>query len=557
MRERTMNSRCLAAALMIIASSIPALCQTIPETGLSAGDLRLPVNASAATLSHVVVYSDALDILAQPATQSVSIADLETPVPNDAKKAAPVGISIIWINIKERNRVKAIRNGAPAVTRVEWEADVKVSGLPVDSNVSRVAQLTAGTATSLLRYVVTNRAKPFTWNVVPPGLTSIVVSTGKANLIFFATMSGDVQTGVPVQLVRVSVKDDVSGLIAPASAFRLSGEVNMTTTGGRPITLEVDGSQLESGTFTGTIDLSAAGSSDIKSFPLTISHSELPKQWLGAALILLGVLISLFVGVVARSVVARSEAMMPARRVLDILDTIEKKLQECGGASQMQSLRNGIDGVRFALSKQGLRQAGYISSVFGSPLRTTTPADYAGFIQRQSDQVNAYGRIVEEGVCKAIGISKGLGSSPAPDKVQLVSDAFFKLDKLAATPPTDIVTIITNVKIIIDALRASLTTLPAAASRKAGDSASLPTIAHLLFTVDSVNIGVWVLWAIITTAVGSGVLIFQNHGFGEPMDLLKCFLWGIGMQVAGQQFQQLTPSAIGTPLGITLPKPPA
>lgn len=553
-----MNTRCIVVALMILTAAMPVFSQTTPETGLSAGDLRLPVSASAATLNHVMVYSDAPDILAQPGTHPVSILDLETPPPNAAKQAAPPGISILWTNIKERNRVKANRNGALAVTRVEWEADVNVSGLPADSNVSRVAQLTVGTATSLLRYVVTNRAKPFTWTVVPPGLTSIVASSGKTELTFFATMSGDVQSGVPVKLVRVSLKDDTSGHVAPASAFGLSGDVDMTTAGGRAIKLEIDGSKLDSGTFAGTIDLGASGSSDIKSFPLTVSHSERLKQWFGAVLILLGVLVSLIVGVFARSVVARSEAMMPARRVLDILDTIEKKLQECGGTRPMPSLMRGIGDIRFSLSKQGLRAAGYLSSAFGSPLGTSvTPADYAGFIQRQSDRVNAYGRIVEDGVCKVADMSKALGASPAPQKVALISTAFSKLDELAATPPTDIATTMTSVKTIVDGLRTSLAALPQAASKKPTGPEAFPTIAHLLFTVDSVNIGVWLLWAIITTAVGAGLLIFQNHGFGNPLDLLKCFLWGVGVQVAGQQFQQLTPSAVGTPLGITLPKPPA
>jgi len=76
---------------------------------------------------------------------------------------------------------------------------------------------------------------------------------------------------------------------------------------------------------------------------------------------------------------------------------------------------------------------------------------------------------------------------------------------------------------------------------------------HLLFVVDVLNAGAWAIWAAITTVTGAGTLVFSNIAFGTPLDFVKAFLWGVGVQVAGQQLQQLLPANVSTALGITLP----
>ena len=45
-----------------------------------------------------------------------------------------------------------------------------------------------------------------------------------------------------------------------------------------------------------------------------------------------------------------------------------------------------------------------------------------------------------------------------------------------------------------------------------------------------------------------------NNWSEYPNILYKCFLWGLGLQVAGQQLQQLAPNSLGTTFGISFPK---
>ena len=47
---------------------------------------------------------------------------------------------------------------------------------------------------------------------------------------------------------------------------------------------------------------------------------------------------------------------------------------------------------------------------------------------------------------------------------------------------------------------------------------------HLLFIIDVLNAGAWVIWAAITTGSGAAVLIFSNTAFGTPLDFVKSVL---------------------------------
>ena len=82
----------------------------------------------------------------------------------------------------------------------------------------------------------------------------------------------------------------------------------------------------------------------------------------------------------------------------------------------------------------------------------------------------------------------------------------------------------------------------------------LPTRAQLLIRVAHIVGAVWFLWAVLTLITGFAALILTNPAFGVPADYVKCFLWGIGVQMAGQQLQQLGPGSISTALGVSIPK---
>jgi hypothetical protein len=71
--------------------------------------------------------------------------------------------------------------------------------------------------------------------------------------------------------------------------------------------------------------------------------------------------------------------------------------------------------------------------------------------------------------------------------------------------------------------------------------------------IEMVSATAWILWAIISATVGYLAAV-NVAGFGVMADYLKAFLWGLGLQTAGTQLQTLTPTSIGSTIGVSIPK---
>jgi hypothetical protein len=81
---------------------------------------------------------------------------------------------------------------------------------------------------------------------------------------------------------------------------------------------------------------------------------------------------------------------------------------------------------------------------------------------------------------------------------------------------------------------------------------TLPSVHEVTVQLEYISTIGWMIWALLTFLIGGGVLILSNHGFGTWQDLLKCFLWGIGIQAAGQGLQGLTPASTATTFSLQI-----
>lgn len=84
-----------------------------------------------------------------------------------------------------------------------------------------------------------------------------------------------------------------------------------------------------------------------------------------------------------------------------------------------------------------------------------------------------------------------------------------------------------------------------------GEPLVLVSVHELKLRNERLNYITWILWLAITVALGLYLLVDLQPGFGTSADLWKCFFWGLGISVAGQQFN---PSTVMTALNITLPR---
>jgi hypothetical protein len=522
---------------MISAAGFAA--ETAPDTGVADAEVRFPAGTTQGKKT-VYVY-----------TTAEGPADTPTIVDLTNETGAP---RVTWTLVKEVSRAAAPAAGiTPATIRVEWQFIVDVNELPAEASVLRVAQLSRGTVSRTFRYTLTNRPKTFTWALTPPVPT--VVLPGNTEVTFFTSTATEAQSGIKLVIAKITLLDD-DGRSLDRKAFSLTdannAEPTLPVTGIRPLLLTIDDSKLQNGKFTGSIEIAADGSNDVKSFPLTISRSSACARRLAWLLIALGVALSIVIGVFARNAVARAEALMPATRLIAFLDAAHQRLQNCGAAEDVTSLANALQRVRSDLSATNLGSLGYIPSIFGAPLRSTAaPTDYAAYLQARSDAIAAYAYIVDHGACEVAQVKKQNPPTTAAQQAAF-GTAFKTIGTLAVAPPPYDMTQIRAA--VITALTTLSTAIGLARKGEAAPATETPSTQQLLFTIDMLNVGAWAIWAVVTVVAGGAILIISNPAFGTSLDFVKCFLWGLGVQVAGQQLQQLLPNGVASALGITMPK---
>ena len=144
----------------------------------------------------------------------------------------------------------------------------------------------------------------------------------------------------------------------------------------------------------------------------------------------------------------------------------------------------------------------------------------------------------------------------------MIDAAIQKLDDASESVKTaETATVLVNAT--IEALNAEIATLPPARepriasvpdSERDRAASRPPTVQQLNVDLRLLGLSMWVVWGLVTWVVGIGALLATNYGFGVGADYIKCFLWGLGVQTAGQQLQQLTPSSVSTAFSVTLPK---
>ncbi|HYO77612.1 MAG TPA: hypothetical protein VE010_14215, partial [Thermoanaerobaculia bacterium] len=176
----------------------------------------------------------------------------------------------------------------------------------------------------------------------------------------------------------------------------------------------------------------------------------------------------------------------------------------------------------------------------------TVPADaLTAYLQKQSDHLTAIRHLIDEGLCVA-----AKRTIDPNDRKQVAARAklFEELDALSRLKKED------ELKPRIEPLFAAF---DAQFERKSGAELAearerrTPTVEQLMFRVTAVSVLGWVVVVTVTVITGYAVLIANDRGFGSIGDLLLCFVWGAGVQAAGQQLSTTTTSSVFTALGVT------
>lgn len=361
----------------------------------------------------------------------------------------------------------------------------------------------------------------------------------------------------PLQGVRVvysTLQDPTSEAIIPPDSLHVgrtnacAGDAGYAPLDPKPILLCVHATT--AGSYNGTVVLGALNAGEAKPFNLTVHVTSGTYRLRGAGLIALGIIVSWMVTVFLRRVSARNDALLPAAQLRGKVEELAMRIaaaqRPLGGESVVGSFNRVITDLREALSESNLTQQRYVPGVLSSAFAGSAAVGegYPQFLQEKGTRI-AVLTILIRGLEQVATIE----SYPIANRVGAAN----MIDDQAGDAAGTLEQATTAVASAIEFMKAGR--VPAAAANVQLAGSGMPTTQELLMHQQFVNATTWLVWAILTLVAGYAALVLSNPGFGTPTDLVKCFLWGLGVQVAGTQLQQITPSTISSTINVSIPKP--
>lgn len=406
------------------------------------------------------------------------------------------------------------------------------------------------TLISIQAVAAQTETKPFTLTIKPPPSRLVLIANDRTS---FAISSS--QEAKNLHVIHSSLQDQSTGVqLAPSwlhvclpDAAECSGFVDLPAGTSTRVDLQVDRNLPVRGVFAGTVTLGVDAHPEMSSFDLTVLATSTCSRVAGAALILLGIVLSLFVSLFLRQQAQRADLLVPASELGEVLVSARERVERIRATTgqDLPRTKARLSQLLTDLSPRTLEQRGWLPPLIPSPFRAAsdTSSTYRQFLADQALRVAAVLEVVE-------------GEVRAADRFAAhavaVQTALSALDALANTVQT-VDEARAGIGPIMTTLNAALAPPPVPALAPAPPAAP-PTVRELRVQLSRLNASMWLVWAGLTWLVGLMSLVITNDGFGITLDYFKCFFWGLGVQIAGQQLQQLAPTTITTAFNVSIPK---
>jgi hypothetical protein len=469
---------------------------------------------------------------------------------------------------------------------VEWQCKAVVVGLPLRSTLKRTAVIYLGNSRiGQVDYTLTNVGQgTFTWSVKGPPDQWVLAANPEVSLV---VITGDRQAR-NVRLVQLSLQDPstkrqigLKDLIlceqndsgCQQEAFKRCGSlsssssntapnqeasaaitgspasaINIPPRHASPLSLSVCPNFSNVGVFAGSISLGTDEDASTQAVNLTVLASSRCTRITGFLAMVAGLALWIFSTLILRRSFNRNQLLLPFAELHDTLVNLRAavlKAQSRAGA-KFDSILSQLSALDAKLTAKNLSDV--IPSSLPSIL-SNDPAVSATYQQRLAElteKVAAQSVLVQ-------GISSVLRNwSDDPAAQTHLFTALESLDNLDL-PGTPVVTQ-ADAQLKVAVILKTMTAALAPALGGAPIDRPLPTSREIQISSQRLNYVAWSVWIVLTLAVGYFVLIASYPGFGTWVDLWKCFFWGVGMPIAGQQLQQLNPTSVSNALSFSIPK---
>ncbi len=498
-----------------------AIALLLPLAGEAADPISLPVST-----------------LAVPAGAADASLILQVHVEGTGAEKAPTVIDQMSATVVPSVHVEAAPQGVRSGADVfDWYFQLSLGKIPAKLTQERQLLISAVNTSARKKYILTNQS--FVWAVKSSALTWPV--RGGTGLKYPLGIVQGPASRVHIAFCRLDGKSpfDCSRLqLCTDSPESCKKDIDLAEAQSS-LSLRLDESNLQPGTYKGSVYLSADERSDPESFPLELSYTSLPWQLLGLLLIAAGVALGWLVTVYARSRISRDRALLAVADFDAAAKSMEEKLATLPPAlaGSVTATKQAIADLRLSFTPTNLDQHNFLPTLFGG-LGDSTP--YQAFLTATGPHISML-KVIVDGMLAAVAIPAT--PTPAdPHPYQRVLGALDLLDSRIQPPAPD------AARHEVQTQLASLQNPPAVAMLAVAPSAP-PSPQSLLLDISHVNWMAWIAWLVLTIVVGYLVQV-DKPGFGTPLDLITCLLWGFGIPAAGMQLGQLTPTSVATTLKI-------
>ncbi len=442
----------------------------------------------------------------------------------------------------------------PSTAGRRWVVTAMASGLAVNDQQLRYAELDLGGQKRTQPYTLTNRvltAPDFTVTVNSPWIlsgnddaTTVTVVTADqaiaglrlANSTLAEKTNGDLLRTQHFELCRSSgVPCDPPGTLAALSTHTLY--------------LKLTNAARSNGRFTGTLAFAVNARPDAKVVTVEVASTSLLFRVAGAVVIVIGVFLAYLLTVWSRNRLDRLAALRPAlearRRILDLLDRLNTAGKLAGISYDKLSARYAEKAA--TLTEQQLDRDGLLPA--GMPSTTATAvSDLKTRLQSLEQPIIGLTVIVCDGV---EFLAQKWRTPPEGATREAIVDGMRSLDDPDSAVAED------KARVLVE--KATKIAFPQPAGVLMGllpsqsQQASIQ-LQHVMSQIEALSTGIWLVYLLLASVVGTVVLVFGNPGFGTPMDFLYCLLWGFGLPTTMDKLQQASPASVATAIGIQLPK---
>ena len=514
MRVRVFAPRALALVPVFVASMAGQANAQAQE--LTFRQTNIPL-AEGPSPPPVTVVVQALKVPLQTAGQQRPTLAL-----SDVEAGTPPGLLVQFSRIEELF--------APDDSTRYWKALLTVNGIAPQTDLKRTISMALGKQGYLATLTLNNQVTgEFTWSVSQPQdfmlresrRTSVSVTTGA-------------RPATNVRLVQSSLKDAATKIPLGTEHLQLDGGDRIPEKSTKELALFVKPGFTSPGTFTGSLALAVDQQAAVQSVNLTVYSSSGWYRFLGVLAIAFGVALYLLIGVVAKNKANQLEVRRAVAVLSERLPALRKTVDEATKKSDVEQLRKRLSEAETGLSVDYLKRSGLWPGLWSAFDKQAT--ELAKHLGEMAKLVRMLDEIVGRGVDTVL--RKWQETDPFRKALRDLNDL--------AVPGTEPSTLPAAVTAILKKLE----------EKTAGPLWIPPdrTFQQIFVEIERLWAALWFGWATVTTVAGFAALILTNPGFGTGLDRATCFFWGLGVQMAGQQLQQLSPSKIATRFSLPVPK---